>query len=275
MKQLRGFTQIELLLVLAIMTVVVGISFSVLQLPYAEYVQQRIQTTMTNRAALVMSQIARDVRSALPNSVRSGTTALELLSTTAVARYRAEGPAGENERLRAGSPDSEFNTLTALGNLGTTAGEYLAVYPLGLAASDPWAGAAMTPQLASLSVTATVPPGPAGYDNEFHVAIAPPHTFPLQSPARRVYRVSGPVSYICEDGKILRFSGYPVAAVQPASAADFAPASGIVVAAGVADCAFNYTVVNARQAVVTANIELAENGETVRLSWQTAVENTP
>lgn len=275
MRRVAGFTMIELLLTVAVLTIVAGISLSVLQVPYAAYVEQRIQATLTNRASIVSSRLGRDIRHSLPNSLRSSGTALELLDVRAIARYRAEGPSAEAQRLRTGIADDSFNTLTALGDTGVTAGEYLAVYPLGIGASDPWTGTAMTPSLVSLSVAGAAPPGPAGYDNEFQVTFSPPHNFPLQSPARRVYRVSGPVSYLCEGDQLLRFAGYSPAAVQPTATADFAGMTGVVIASGVTDCDFAYTVVNGRYGIVRTNLALSERDETVRLSWQMRVENTP
>ena len=81
----RGFTLVELVVTIALSTIVVGFMTFFIAGPVASYTDQSRRAELVDLAENSLRRIARDVRRALPNSVRlnaSGSTiALELLST--------------------------------------------------------------------------------------------------------------------------------------------------------------------------------------------------
>ena len=117
------------------------------------------------------------------------------------------------------------------------------------------------------------------------ITIAPVITlpFPERSPAKRFHVVSGPVTFGCVGGQLLRYSGYSYSAAQLAP-----PAGGTVavVASNVdtnpGGCQFAYTAGALTERIGTVSIILpivstaaSGNVERVRLFQQAQVSNVP
>jgi MSHA biogenesis protein MshO len=112
------------------------------------------------------------------------------------------------------------------------------------------------------------------------VTLNPPFQFAYGSPEKRVYLVSGPVSYLCDTsaGTLTRYSGYTISSTQPASAAALssAGAASALVAANVASCSFTYSAGTAqRNALATLSLQIAQSGEAVQLLNEVQVVNAP
>ena len=101
------------------------------------------------------------------------------------------------------------------------------------------------------------------------------------SPGKRFYVTSGPVSYVCDTAAqtITRYSGYLIAATQPTS---FAGATSVaLIAENVTTCTFDYSDNVARQiGLLTLRVTLAKTvsggvTETVSLYHAIHVNNLP
>ena len=92
----RGFTLIELVITIAVGSVVVAFMALFIVMPMNAYTAQTRRAALVDASDSALRFMARDLRSSLPNSVRitsSGTvTALELLATADGARYQDGGP---------------------------------------------------------------------------------------------------------------------------------------------------------------------------------------
>src|SRR5271165_6647540 len=92
----HGFTLIELVITIAVGSVVVAFMALFIVMPMNAYTAQTRRASLVDASDSALRFMARDLRSALPNSVRvssSGTvTALELLATADGARYQDGGP---------------------------------------------------------------------------------------------------------------------------------------------------------------------------------------
>ena len=92
----RGFTLIELVITITVGSIVVAFMALFIVMPMNAYSTQTQQAALVDAADSALRFMARDLRSALPNSVRvssGGTvTALELLATADGARYQDGGP---------------------------------------------------------------------------------------------------------------------------------------------------------------------------------------
>jgi MSHA biogenesis protein MshO len=207
-----GFSLIEMIVVIAVVGILAGIVAVFIRNPIEGYLAASRRAELTDTADGALLRIARDLRAALPNSVRVSQVGtayyLEYLPIEDGGRYRAEqtgAAAGDILDFTAGT-DASFDVL---GPTVTAANsQYLVVYNLGLdAASDAWQGGnrrAVTSSgaVANLAFTAT---GSA---------------LPLESPSHRFYLISSPVSYVCDpaSGTLRRYSGYGApAAAQPTS----------------------------------------------------------
>ena len=279
----RGTTLIELVITITVGSIVVGFMSMFITLPMNAYSAQTRRATLVDSADSALRFMARDISSALPNSVRTGTSgsvnALELLATIDGARYRDGGPLSNPAlELDLGSADTAFSTTVPFTQLTlpwTSSASYLSIANIGVPGADAYAGAnVITPAGTTISVAA------GASANANLVTLNPGFQFSWPSPNKRIYLLSGPVSYLCDSSArtLTRYSGYTIAATQPLSAAALlgAGATAARVASDVAACAFNYASGTAqRNALATLTLQLANSGESIQLLQQVQLANSP
>jgi MSHA biogenesis protein MshO len=112
------------------------------------------------------------------------------------------------------------------------------------------------------------------------VTLSPGFQFAYESPEKRVYLVSGPVSYLCDTsaGTLTRYSGYTITSSQAVSAAALtaAGATASQVTADVASCTFTYSTATAtRNALVELGMKFTNTGESVQLLYEVQLVNSP
>jgi MSHA biogenesis protein MshO len=288
---MSGFSLVELIVVIAITGIIASVIGVFITGPVLGFFDQARRSELVDAGQLAFIRMGRDLRAALPNSVRRTGTALELLLTLDGDRYRTEPSggspaAGDDDQLQFNIADTSFNTFRQLGagqpNLPAS-GLRLAVYPLtNSSGADPYVNDVLTPTTVAVNVAAGTPS--INGVPEYRVTMTPGHRFPYESPGHRVFLVGGPVSWYCDFDStsptyrsLLRYSGY---AVTPAQAAP--PAGGtaeVVVADIVQACTFSYDPGTAqRNAVASLNLALvdpAAPAEVVRLARQVHVSNQP
>ena len=134
----RGFTLIEMIIVIAITGVVGSMVAVFLRTPIESYVAQDRRARLADAADTALRRVTRDLRLALPNSVRvtdvGGVFYLEFLATRSGGRYRAQGG---GDILDFTVADSSFDVLGP--PIAMQAGDRIAVYNLGIAGADAWA----------------------------------------------------------------------------------------------------------------------------------------
>ena len=273
MRAARGFTLIEMVVALALSAIVVGFAGLLMTAPLQNYALQSQRAQLADSASDAWPMLREDLRRALPNSARArrnGTiVVLETLATVDWVRYQSLPAA---TFLSSGI----FRGLTVPYS-GT--GFYLSVNNMGsgVPGLDAYTlSGSMTGAGSLLSIVAGVLPG------EQQVTITPVPVFTGNSPRRRAYLVSGPVTWLCDEGAgtLRRYSGYSIAANQAArdTAAELnaAGASSQLQAQGISACDFAAGPGNANVAQnVTARISATRNGETLQLVRQASIENLP
>ena len=290
-----GFTLIELIVVVMLLSVMMGMTASLTLKPLQAYANVRLRAGLTDTAESSTRRMGRDVRSALPNSLRvaGGGLALELLHVLDGARYRAEG--GVNPSAVDHTPathwldftgqEDSFNILGRFQELGlgyavgSPADYRLAIYPTEAAlyvdaalGSDPGvisSGAAGAFQLVDEGDEDRIVLNP-GFEIQFRLA----------SPRQRVYVVDTPVSYVCDLGtaELTRYSGYAIASVQPTDGSIVPLSAGntALLATSVTGCDFRYNTSTATHSgLLTIDLTISREGESVRLLHQIHVSNTP
>jgi MSHA biogenesis protein MshO len=278
-----GFTLIELVITIAVGSVVVAFMALFIVMPMNAYTAQTRRAALVDASDSALRFMARDLRSALPNSVRvatSGTvTALELLATADGARYQDSGPlANPALALDFTAPDAAFATTVPFTQLTlpwTSNTYYLSIYNVGVPGANAYQ---MTNVITPAGTSITISAGATA--NQNLVTLNPAFQFAYGSPEKRVYLVSGPVSYLCDTaaGTLTRYSGYSIAATQPASAATLtaAGAASALVAANVGACQFTYSSGTAqRNGLATLTLQITQSGESVQLLNEVQVVNAP
>jgi MSHA biogenesis protein MshO len=282
----RGFTLIEMVVVIAITALVAGFIGSFVTRPMEIYNDVSLRGELVAAAESALRRMAREVRASLPNSVRiaAGGTVLELFHVADGARYRAEGGGAHTAASDVidFAGDASFNVLGRLRELpfsyGTplAAGHRLAVYTTG---SSVWSDAAtgadpgtVTPAATSITI--------ADDGDEDQLALSSSFRFALASPQKRVYVVDGPLTYLCDAGAgtLMRYAGYAPAAAQPTDpgAAPLSSASAALLVDRVSSCTFTYTPGTPQRAgLVTIALTLSRLGEQVHLLEQVHVLNVP
>ena len=262
-----GFTLVEMIIVISITAIVGSMVAVFLRAPLESYVAQDRRARLADAADTALRRMGRDIRLALPNSVRvttdaAGVVYLEFLATRSGGRYRV---AGGGDILDFTMADSSFDVLGPA--IAIQAGDRIAVYNLGIPGADAWA-----------SETLATYAGAAG--GVTNVAIAAKQ-FPLASPGHRFQVVEGPVTYACAPdpanpglGTLTRYWGYGIDPNQPTPPP--APASSALLATGVSACSFDYQPgVTERGGLVSITLALSQSGETVNLYATTQVSNQP
>jgi MSHA biogenesis protein MshO len=265
---------------------VVVVSFVALFItaPVQGFADQSRRAKLVDAADSALSRMGRDVRRALPNSIRTtgtgGRVALELLGTIDGARYRAQPPGDAADLLDITSADDAFAVIgpfTRIAKPWSSTGHYLAVYNVGVPGADAYELAnVITPAGTQIDITSAPTAG------EDRVVLSPAFRFAYASPTQRVYLVDGSVTYLCDPsgGTLRRFSGYAIAQDQTTrdSAAELlaAGATEALMSDRITSCAMSYSPGTAERAgLVTLEIGLGEQDEMVSLLSQVHVDNVP
>jgi MSHA biogenesis protein MshO len=278
-----------MVIVIVITGIIGAIVAMFLRAPVQGYVDSARRADMTDIADTALRRMSRDIRLALPNSVRvttvGGVQYLEYLETMGGGRYNsATTPAdcmtsGNCTALTTVGDLVSGGAGTASANLSSGQGVIDAATSIVVynqynnAAAD--CGAANPSSYCGHGV-ATVTGVVNGAANAAEDVISFAATnFYGGSPNNRFQLVTGPVTYACNPatGLLTRFSGYAIAAVQPTPPAG----AGNVMASRVSACTFTYSgnVVAQRSGLVTVHLTITEEGESVTLYSATHVSNVP
>jgi MSHA biogenesis protein MshO len=281
----RGFTLIELVIAISLSGIVLVFCAMFIIVPVKSYQAQARRAEMVDSADAVLRLVGRDVRAALPNSIRvanNGTIkALEILAAADAVRYRDSGAtANPAQELDFGSPDGSFASLSQFDGITrpfTTTQQYLSIYNVGVPGADAYSLTnVITPAGTSITINNSATAG------EDLITLSPAFRFAYGSPGHRVYLVSGPVTYLCDETAhtIRRYSGYSIAASQTsrdtAGELNSAGAASSLVANNILSCQFDYVPGAAQRAgLVTLRVTIDKNGESIWLVHQVHVENAP
>lgn len=284
MHRQAGFSLVELVLAIVLSTIVVSFMSVLISGPVSAYTDQERRAELVELSDAALRRLARDVRGALPNSVRvrsnGAVVALEILSVADGARYRSDPPGNQASRLRFNNTDDSFNTIGIFQNVArpfSSSSHYLSVYNVGIPGANAYELAnVITPPGTNITIDAS------GTSGEDRVTLSPPFRFRYQSPDQRVYLVEGPVSYLCNTatGELTRFSGYSIASSHAArdSSAELlgAGATPSLVAYNASACSLSYSPGNSQRAgLLTVGLTVSEQGESVSLLRQVHVDNIP
>jgi MSHA biogenesis protein MshO len=293
----RGVTLIELVVAIVLIGIIVAAT-AYFVFPMRQSTDLVVRAALTDIADNSLQRIGRDVRLALPNSVRvAGTNKMiEFLPIRAAGRYRADsgsvsgGTNCPNTDAALGQPgndqlsfdtvvDTCFKSIGSVPNANTiTTSDFLVLnnYGPGFAGQDAYATSG-TSNRRQISAVASE----SARESISFTSASALQRLLHDSSGKRFYVISGPVSYVCDTaaGTITRYTGYSIAAAQPAP--PIGATSVALIAENVTGCIFDYSANVAPQiGLLTLRVTLAKTisgggTETVNLYHAIHVSNLP
>lgn len=259
MGRARGFTLVELVMVIMLMSIVATVSVTFI----GQAARGAIDTGARQQRALagivISERLTRELREALPNSLRANGACIEWMPIVAASTY---------EGLPTAASPASFQAVALPG--GGSASGRVAIYGYG---RDLYNYANPGPLSPPASMAAGSPLVPVTFDSGLT------HRFNTRSPNQRFYLVTEPVT-LCQSGQYLyRYKNY---GLQP-GLGDSLPTAmpgREVVAAGLEASSVAFRVTPAtlkRNAVVAFDFTLADvaTGEKLSVSQEVQVRNVP
>lgn len=262
-----GFTLIELIIVIVLVGLLAAMTTDIITLPVKSYLELERRTTLAYTADNSLRRMQRDIRRALPNSIRitNSGASLELLHTRDGGRYRKNLESdGTGNTLNFNSADTSFDVLGAL-SFAPESGDYLVIYNLSSLASDSQSNAYQGNNRASID---------ENLSGTGSIFLQSSKQFPLQSPLQRFFIVDTPITYHCAGGELRRYNDYNITQSSP----DLSSLSySLQAKASTINCLFTYDPgTNTRAGLIELSIGLTdEASESVNLVAQVHVDNMP
>ncbi len=196
----RGFTLIELIVVIVVIGILAVGTTQFIRSSSEGYAQTVERTELGAGARLAMERLSRELRNALPNSVRVNSACVEFVPAPGGAEYL---------QVPVGSPGSALRSgpLTGVSDVNDALDMRVAVFPddidaiYSLASPGP-----VSPRIGNVETVA---------DGSVELTLISAHDFRWESPQRRIYLAHEPVSFCVSGNRLLRYSGYGFLAMQP------------------------------------------------------------
>ncbi|WP_312938052.1 PilW family protein [Stutzerimonas nitrititolerans] len=261
----RGFTLVELIMVIALAGIVAVMISTVMSRPLQGFVDQSRRAELTDLAAMALNRMVRDIRLAVPNSlVATDATQLHFVSISAAGRYRAnqpdlEGPRQDPPACTQPSGKCVIEILSPIEPSSSTTEHWLIIYNTETLVNRPES---------SDGDVSVISPKAFTWQNGTLNADLSNFRFQYASAQHRFYLAKEVVGYRCEEGNLWRET-YETLNVNGA------PASSAKVVNS-ATCSFRYEPgTQARNGLVTLRLSLSKGGETVTLLQQVQIDNAP
>ena len=294
----NGFTLIELIMVMVITGILAGIVAIFIKTPVDQYLAIARRAAITDIADTAMRRMGRDIRTAVPNSVRlmtsSTSTYLEFLPTGVTVngvfqggggRYRANSAGGNlcsdgSDALSFTATDSCFEILGS--PITFTTGDMIVVGSTqsngNLPYQDPSsAGSIRRAYVGTIATSTSIVVITASVILPYSAMISPSYRFDIVPGSQQA------VTYACEgtlgsldakgdgQGTLTRYWAYGFNAVQAIPTGG----SSALLANKVSACSIAYTGSDPRNALVGISLTITRGNESVSLYQEVHVNNLP
>ncbi|MCP4597307.1 type II secretion system protein [Neptuniibacter sp.] len=223
----RGFTIVELIVVITLLSIISLVTVGFITSTMQGYADLKRRDQLSSAARVAVERMAREVRNALPNSIRvpADGSCLEFIPAIAASRYVSVPISATST----GFPSVPFAVAPDQGRI--------AVYPIDTNRADEVSpggddigrSATINPiyDLDSWSIISpaiiSAPNDLVAASGAVNVVLSSSHRFPTDSPSQRYFIVDEPVSFCVVGTDLYRFQGeggaYTYATTQPTGAA--------------------------------------------------------
>jgi MSHA biogenesis protein MshO len=300
-----GFTLIEMIIVIVITGILGGMVAVFLKAPVQGYMDSARRAEMTDIADTALRRIERDLRTALPNSVRYTSTTcpggtgtcdfLEYIPVTGGGRYRdSVDSSGNGNVLSFSSSVPAVTSFDVLGPMPTVAtGDQVVVYNLGIPSADAYSGNSLwsdnrravtgvnvvASNNISINSTVNMP-----LDSCVRDSTPTSSTFGTVIGGCRFQVVQTPVTFVCNQtaGTLTRYWGYAIQSTQPTTTlTSLSPLNSALLASYTSTCHFTYDKTAQSYGLLTLRLTITEananagSNENVSLYSAMHVSNLP
>jgi MSHA biogenesis protein MshO len=269
MSKIRGFTLVELIVVMVLMGILAG-SFTVFFKPAVDaFFDARRRADMTDAADTALRKMAQDIRRAVPNSLNlieplydatHAVACFQIVPTIGGGRYRTDIDTADAAAVALNDSSTSPYRMSILASQGTTpaAGHFVVInnqngdYVYGSGGAS----------LASITV-----PG-----NPLTLGGNPTASGYMGGRFQLVSNNESSVMYSCANNQLTRkaFTGIPTKKAM-------CETDGVLVAGNVSNCAFTYGDAGATYGLLTMSLVLTHpaSGESITLGYAVHMDNTP
>lgn len=207
----KAFTLVEMVAVIVILTIVALSSTTFIRFGAQSYTDSTRRYDLSQQGRFAIERISREVRNALPNSVRVATATVSGIEYQCLEFMPIEA-AGSYLGSVSDQAVTTYQAVYFPFPVGSVTGYSVVIYPR--LATDIYASSSYISTLDSVG---------ARINNQRAVTLAASTQFAEESPQKRFFIVRDRVSFCAVDGRILRYAGYTAASsaqpVPPSSAA--------------------------------------------------------
>jgi MSHA biogenesis protein MshO len=273
-RNVSGFTIVELVVTIVIIGILASMGGMFISRPMEGYVDLKRRAELVDQAEMSLRRMQRDIRAALPNSIRvfdfdseGKAKSIEMLHVVDGGRYRRlPDDDGNDQILSFTEDDNSFEVLGGLQHFSDvdTENDFVVIYNLTATVSN--ANAYSGDNIKQLHNTST----------ESILQFDPAVRFPYSSPYQRFFIVDEAISYKIEDGELRRYSGYEINNCPDPSELTEEYRALVAKFIDEANSSFDYSsATSTRSGLVTIRLTLEDNEESISLLHQVHVDNAP
>jgi MSHA biogenesis protein MshO len=292
---------VELVVTIVIIGILASLGGMFISRPMEGYVDMKRRAELVDQAEMSLRRMQRDIRAALPNSIRTfnGGKGVEMLHVVDGGRYRRlPDDDGNGDVLKFNKADDKFEVLGGL--MPSDERDYVpnkcfcVIYNLNNSdCSDPnpdIANAyALTPcdssfdkkNIVGIDSIVIVDSNNDGTNDATQVVLDSPIKFPYPSPYQRFFIVDEAISYKIEGNptvgyRLWRYSGYEINNCPDPSELTEEYRALVAKFIDEANSSFDYSsATSTRSGLVTMRLTLEDNEESISLLHQVHVDNAP